>query len=296
MVSVQRYPRLPRFIFMFLNAVILILQEMLEAALLISVLLVLTSVFHDAWDKTFTLRRRWISYALLLGCVGAWVYARLTPEISEWFDYMGQEVVNSSIHLLSLLFLIVLTCIVPSRYLANQASNRSRLTVISMVIIVLLALVREGSEIILYITGVTSQSENVTPVLLGSIIGGGIGISCGIFLYYSLISLSQQWALRACLILLAFIGGNMASQTVLLLTQADWLPYTAVAWDTSSLLPENSIPGHLLYALVGYEATPSILRIVCYLLGMIVVMAGPLFRLAWPKLEPMNKGAVTRNG
>ena len=277
---------------MFLSAVILILQEILEAALLISVLLVLTSLFHEAWNRTFTLRRRWISYALLLGCAGAWIYAQLTPQISEWFDYVGQEVVNASIHLVSLLFLMLLANIVPSRYLANNASTRSRLTVVSMVIIVLLALVREGSEIIMYVAGVTSQSENVTAVLLGGVIGGGIGISCGIFLYYSLISLSQRWALRACLLLLAFISGNMASQTVLLLTQADWLPYTPIAWNTSAILAENSIPGHLFYALVGYEATPSILRVICYSLGRLMVIAGPLFRLAWPNSEATNKSAV----
>ena len=268
---------------MFLNSVILILQEILEAALLISVLLVLASQFHETWGKTFTLRSSWVSYALVFGGIGAWIYAWLTPEISEWFDYVGQEVVNSALHLTSLLCLIVLACIVPSRLLADRLHDRSRLTVICLVTIVLLALMREGSEIILYVGGVTSQSENVMPVLLGAIIGGGIGISSGIFLYYTLISLRQPWALRVSLLLLAFISGNMGSQVVMLLTQADWLPYTPVAWNTSALLAENSIPGHLLYALLGYEATPSILQVVIYLLGMIVILLGPLFHLAWPR-------------
>lgn len=280
---------------MFLNAVILILQEILEAALLISVLLVLTSLFHDVWGRTFTLHKSWVSYALIFGCAGAWMYAVFTPDISEWFDYVGQELMNSAIHLVSLTFLVALACIAPVRYFADKLFARSGLIIICMIVIVILALVREGSEIILYIGGVTSQRENVTPVLLGAIVGGGIGISCGIFLFYSLGSLNQIWGLRVSLILLAFISGNMASQIIMLLTQADWLPYTPIAWNSSALVAENSIPGHLLYALIGYEATPSLLQVICYLSGMIVIMASPLFRLAWPRSQVINNDVEARH-
>lgn len=280
---------------MFLNAVVLILQEILEAALLISVLLVLAGLFHNAWGREFPMRKSWLFYSLILGSISAWVYAYFTPAISEWFDYVGQELMNSMIHLVSLLFLIILTCVVPSKYLSNRASQRINLTRVSMTIIVMLALVREGSEIILYLEGVTSQSENVPPVILGAIIGSGIGVSCGVFLFYSLISLTEQWALRASLILLALVSGNMASQIVMLLTQADWLPYSRIAWDSGSILAENSIPGHLLYALIGYEATPSLIQVGCYILGITIIVFGPLFRVAWPRSKPLKEGVVSKN-
>lgn len=266
---------------MFLNTVVLFLQEILEASLLISVLLVLTGIFHRTWGLNFVLRRSWATYALLLGCLGAWAYAAITPTVSEWFDYVGQDILNSLIHLVSLLFLITLACIVPSRFLQDDTSRRTQLTSLSMVVIVLLSLMRGGSELILYLLGVLGQAGNTASVFSGAAIGVGIGLSCGVILFYALTSLHSKWSLRVCVVLLGLIGGNMASQIIMLLSQADWLPYTPVAWNSSVLITETSIPGRLLYALVGYESTPSVLQVICYLMGVAIILMGPLFRLAW---------------
>lgn len=276
---------------MFLSTVILFLQESLEAALLISVLLVLTSVLGRLWGKGFTLRRNWPAYALLLGGIGAWAYAAATPVVSEWFDYVGQDVVNSFIHLISIAFLVLLACVVPSRFMDGRTEQRGQLALLCMVVIVLLSLVREGAEMILYLKGVLHQPGVAAPVLSGAAIGAGIGLSSGVFLFYSLVSLSQRWALRVCVVLLALIGGNMASQIIMLLSQADWVPYTSIAWNSSSLIAESSLVGRLLYALVGYESTPSILQVSCYLLGMALILLGPLFRLAWFRRNPQFREA-----
>jgi len=273
---------------MFLDAVILFLQEILEASLLISVLLALTELFHKGSGHEFRLSAYWVACAMILGGLGAWAYAAAMPTISEWFDYVGQEIVNSLLHLLSLILLIVLATVVPAGLFREAQTLRNRMTVLSMVIIVLLALVREGSEIILYLNGVLSQAENTIPVLSGGVVGTGIGISSGVFLYYSLISLNQPWSTRVCVLLLALLAGNMASQIVMLLSQADWLPYAAEAWNSSSLVPESSLPGRLLYALIGYEATPSILQVACYGLAVLSILVGPLFRNAWFQSKPVE--------
>jgi high-affinity iron transporter len=277
---------------MFLNTVILFLQEILEAALLVSVLLVLTTLFHRSWGESFRLRRRWMAYALLLGSAGAWAYAAATPTVADWFDYVGQDVLNSLLHLVSLLTLVLLTGLVPARSIRLTAAQRASFAVVCMTVIVLLALVREGSEIILYLGGVLGQAGNASPVLAGAAIGAGIGVSCGVFLFYSLISLSPRWSLRICVLLLALISGNMASQIVMLLSQADWLPYTPIAWNSSALVAESSITGHLLYAFIGYEATPSLLQVASYVVGVLVILAGPLFRVAWSESGPSEDMAA----
>lgn len=267
---------------MFLNSVILVLQEMIEAALLISVLLVFTHLFQRSWDKSFVLRTSWVSMSIAFGVLGAATYSYFTPQIAEMFDYVGQEILNASIHLLSLLLVCLLAFIVPSAGLEKNVMARARLTVFCMTGIVMLAIVREGSEIIQYVGGIASQEENFTPVVLGGFIGAGIGVSTGVLLFYGLINLSTNWSFRISLGLLCLIAGNMGSQAVLLLTQADWLPFTPIAWNSSSALPENSIVGHLLYALIGYEATPSILQVSIYLLGIVLIVISPLFRKSWP--------------
>jgi high-affinity iron transporter len=73
----------------------------------------------------------------------------------------------------------------------------------------------------------------------------------------------------------------MAAQTILLLNQADWLPFTPTAWDTGGLLSESSVLGQLAYALIGYEATPSIMQVGAYTLGLVIVLLSPISRLAW---------------
>ena len=266
---------------MFLNSVMLVLQEIIEAALLVSVLLAFTHLFQKSWDKSFVLHARWVAVSIVTGALGAAVYSYFTPQISELFDYVGQEIFNASIHLLSLVLVILLAFMVPSKRLSQAALQRSRLAAWCMAGIVMFSIVREGSEILQYIGGIAGQEENFLPVVLGGLIGTGIGISTGVLLFYGLISLSLIGSFRASLTLLCLIAGNMSSQAVLLLTQADWLPFTPIAWDSSNALPENSVIGYLMYALIGYEATPSILQVGVYLFAIGLIVVSPLFRKFW---------------
>jgi len=265
---------------MFLNAVILVLQEIVEAALLISVLLVLTRLLRQLWPTDFNLGNFWLITSALLGLIGSWIYARLIPTISLWFDYVGLEVVNAFIQTCIVVLLLML-CYSLTRERLKKYPQLSKLTGIFITLVVSLGIIREVSEIIIYVAGITSQPENFAPVMMGSFIALGIGTSGGILLFYFLLSLPSLWALRSCMLLLALFTGNMASQACLLLTQADWLPYTPELWNSSSLLPEYTVPGQLLYALIGYEATPSILQFGCYAVAAFLILISPLFKITW---------------
>ena len=241
---------------MLLNSVILILQETLEAALLISVLLALNFQFRKSWT--------WLPYALIFGLVGASLYAFYISPISEWFDYVGQEVTNASIHIAIVFAMVCYTAIV-STNIAGRAYS------LAAALIVSLAILREGSEILVYLSGFVYQTEEFPAVGVGASIGFGIGLSTGIIAYYTLVKLPGKWSILLPLALLAIFAGSMASQATLELSQADWLPYTAMLWDSSSLISESSIMGQLLYALFGYEATPSAAQVAAYL-GTILLL------------------------
>lgn len=244
---------------MFLNSVVLILQEILEAALLVSVLMVFSRL-----DQR---RPYWLIAALGAGFIGSLLLSLNMATVSEWFDFVGQEVVNASMQYAITLLLAVFAFF----FSDNKSSSRQLLLPLCMTASVAFSLTREGAEVFIYIEGVMSQPSHLRPTMTGAGIGAGIGISVGILLYYSLFWLPRRWITTSCLLLLALIAGNMSSQATLLLTQADWLPPTAILWDSSHWLPENSIPGHLLYALVGYEATPSVLQGVAYGAGITLV-------------------------
>jgi high-affinity iron transporter len=265
---------------MFLDALILILQEIIEATLLISVLLVLGAALRRMWPAGRPLGVNWVPAALGLGLLGALVYGWMMPVTSSWFDYAGYEVLNALMQtaMIALLVSSVLMLNPP-----HATARRIAWVKAGMITVVALGIVREGSEIILYLNGVLGQGGNMTPVTLGGLMAAGIGCSSALLLYYFLNALPAVLALRTALVLLALFSGNMASQAALLLTQADWLPYTPEAWNSGALLSEQGIAGQLLYALVGYEANPSVTQVVVYAAAALVVVVTPLFRRAWTR-------------
>ena len=287
---------------MFINAVVIVLQEILEAALMLSLLLALLRHFNESvsitgYFRPLFLKQRWAAYSIVLGFVCSWLYSDNLGKISESFDYVGLEVMNAMIHSLSCIFLVAIAWLFP---VSGEGSNeiggvisssiRTGSLALSMVLVVTLAILREGSEIIQFAGGVLGQHQSGLSVLYGGLVGAGIGVSTGVLLYFGLSGLAAPWSLRACTLLLALTAGNMAAQAVLQLVQADWLPYTAIAWDSGALLDEASVLGQLSFALIGYESTPSWLQVIAYAVGVVAVGLSASTRFAWridrsPKLR-----------
>ena len=270
---------------MFLSTVILVLQEILEAALLISVLLVLSRLLTRSSQENLVISLAWVPAAVVCGLGGAWMYAAFTPAVSQWFDYVGLEITNALIQCLILVLLALFCFMFNSRNREQRTNLLAGTAPVLLCAMVTLGITREVSEIMLYMQGVMALPANISPVLLGTCMAAGIGISSGIVLYYLVLSLPVIWGYRVSMLLLALFAGNMASQAVLLLTQADWLPYTPELWDTSALIPEYSVTGQLLYALVGYEANPSVLQVVLYFASVVLIAFSPLFLLAWKRQD-----------
>lgn len=234
---------------MLLNSVVIILREVLEAALLISVLLVLT----HSLGKPF----RWLAWALLAGMIGATVYGINIDTISDWFDGVGQEVVNALLQICIFTLVAVLMVLLPRQLYARESG---RLLALVMIFTVALLLTREGAEIMIYLYGFLAGSEQLPSVLIGAGIGGSIGISAGVLFYYLLRNRSMRRTVGISIVVLMLVGAGMASQVAQLLIQADWLPSRLPLWDSSGWIAETSVTGQLLYALVGYEATPTAIQ------------------------------------
>lgn len=259
---------------MLLSAVILILQETLEVALLVSVLI---AVSHQAG-----IRMTWLPFGLIAGFVLSFLLAVSTDLVSAWFDYVGLEVVNAT---LQVLIALALAVFIGSTFAGRKVLRSGRdpsgsryllLFELSALLAIALAINREGSEILLYLGGFIRQEETMMAVLMGGSIGFAIGVSVAVMVFYGLTSLPARWGLVMSSCLLALFSGNMLSQAVQQLTQADWLPALKPVWDTSASLPENTLTGQLMYAFVGYEATPSALQVMAYVTGILLVAAAAL--------------------
>jgi high-affinity iron transporter len=143
------------------------------------------------------------------------------------------------------------------------------LTVI-MGFIVVLAITREGSEVLIYLNNFTQTPDLISVVLSGAVIGAGIGCSVGIIVYYLLCNIAPRWSMNAGIVLLILISSGMISQASLLLIQADWLPSQLPLWDSSHYISEQSVVGQLLYAVMGYEATPTPVQAGFYFSGLLL--------------------------
>ena len=134
----------------------------------------------------------------------------LTVEISEWFDYVGQEIVNASLQVLTTLLIVVCTWAAYKGQRRGPQARQSRtnrfasLFVLCAATAVALAITREGSEILLYLSGFFQQQEYFQTIMVGS----SIGFSIGILLYYGLSSLPLGWRLDAAVILMVLFAGN----------------------------------------------------------------------------------------
>lgn len=241
---------------MLVNSVIIILREVLEAALIISVLL--------AISQQLKVSRQWIFFALAIGIVGSSIYATYIEDISMAMEGVGQEVVNGSLHLLIYSFIIMLIFSIRDRVYYQ-------LMLLAMVSCVVMATIREGAEIIIYISGFISSPELLLTVSIGSIVGTGIGISIGVFFYYLITSMSFNKGIRLALFLLILIAGAMILQATQLFIQADIISSQQPLWNSSSLISERSLFGQMLYALLGYEATPTPIQVICYIASLFLM-------------------------
>jgi high-affinity iron transporter len=249
---------------MLLSSVILVLREVLEAAILVSVLLAMSS--------NVRLRLRWLWISLPLATAGAFWFASALDEITDALDGAGQEVVNAGLQILIYLLTLGIVAISAGSTSLVSGAHRQSLQVL-MGLAVSCALVREGSEIVIYIAGFAASEDLRTAIFTGGAIGAGIGVSLGILLYAALRALGPARSQRTCLLLLCFIGAGMVMQATMLLEQVDWLPAGKAVWDSSGLLSEQSIPGELLYAVFGYEATPSAIQLFLYVFSLITIAA-----------------------
>lgn len=246
---------------MLINSVILVLREVLEAAMLISVLLALTLNLKQTL--------RWLLLALPITVLTVALFSVTLEEMTDAFDGSGQEIVSAALQVGVYLCIlgIVWLCARNVQQMPTQQLALAPLTVAAIIF----ALTREGSEIVIYITGFASSVEQRTAVFAGSAIGAGIGVSLGVILFAVLRAVPPRVSLGLSLFLLALIGAGMVMQSTMLLEQVDLMPSGRELWDSNSFIHEQSLTGQLLYAVFGYEARPSLVQVSLYLGSLALV-------------------------
>lgn len=233
-----------------LTTVIIILREVLEASLLISVLLAL--------QLRLPVYRYWLAWALCLGSAGACLYASMLATISQWADGTGQELVNG-------LSLLLISLCLGGQLLGMTHPERSRRWSILATAIIILAITREGAEIIVYFSTAQIHPEKTASMVVGGIIGAGLGICLGILCFVILNQLARRNLLFATGSFLVLVTAGLMAEATQSAIQAGLLITDEPLWDSSGWLPESSIMGQLLYAVLSYESSPTIEEVMVWL-------------------------------
>jgi high-affinity iron transporter len=255
---------------------IIVFREVLEAALIIGIV--------SAATRDVPKRNLWIVGGLLLGLIGAGVVAAFTDVIASYASGVGQEILNATVLGIAVLMLAWHNIWMTSHgaELASHARNvgkniRDGVSECSILLIVIgLAVLREGSETALFLYGLAASGEqNSSGMLMGGAIGVLAGIALGYIVYAGLLRIPMRWFFAATGGLILLLAAGMASQAAKFLVQADVLPSLGNGlWDSSNIVSEQSPLGMILHSLVGYDAHPAGMQVVFYLVVLVGITMG----------------------
>jgi high-affinity iron transporter len=259
-----------------LGTAVIVFREVLEAALIIGIV--------TAATRNVPGRGRWITGGLLIGLAGACVVAALTDVIAQMAEGVGQEIFNATILAIAV-GMLAWHNIWMSAHAAEMSARAKAMGVAvsgglrecsALLLIVGLAVLREGSETVLFLHGIAAADGGAAaPLLIGGGLGALAGALTGYATYFGLLRIPLRWFFNATAALVLMLAAGLAAQAAGFLIQADLIPGPSTPlWDTSRTLPEDSIAGALLHGLIGYQARPSAMQIGCYAITLIAIGFG----------------------
>ncbi len=254
-----------------LSALIIVFREVIEAGLIVGIVLAATQGVAQ--------RSRWVALGVGAGVAGACLVAAFAEQISAQFEGYGQELFNAAILSVAVAMLTWHNVWMAGhgkqmaremRALGAQVSAGQR-TLTALAIVVGVAVLREGSEVVLFLYGIAAQGGTSTASMLA---GGGLGLAAGAgvsaAMYYGLLTIPAHRLFSVTGWLITLLAAGMAAQAVLFLQSGGYLQFWMMPlWDTSWLLPEGGegvlgIVGRMLHTLVGYSDQPNGLQLGAY--------------------------------
>jgi high-affinity iron transporter len=248
-----------------LGSSIIVFREVLEAALVIGIVLAATRGLAGS--------RAWITGGALAGIGLSLFVAAGAESISAAFEGVGQEVLNASILGLAVLMLAWHSVWMQKhgaeiaremKSVGHEVRSGAR-PLHLLALVVGLAVLREGSEVVLFLYGIAAGGADSRTLLAGSTLGLAAGVAAGALMYFGLLRIPTHRLFAVTGWLIVLLAAGMAGQAAAFLVQAGLLPgLVDPLWDSSSWLPEHGVIGQLLQVLVGYDDRPSAMQVLAF--------------------------------
>src|SRR6202043_1419579 len=249
-----------------LASLLIVFREVIEAGLIVGIVLAAT--------KGVAGRAIWVGYGVAGGVAGAGLVAAFAGRIAASFQGSGQEVFDASILLLAVLMLTWHNVWMAGhgramardmKQVGAQVAAGER-PMAALAVVVGVAVLREGSEVVLFLYGIASQGGATTT---GMLAGGAAGLAAGRaprpLIYFGLLAIPAGRLFSVTSGLITLLAAGMAAQAILFIQQGGYFEYlTRTVWDTSRILSQDSIIGRMLHTLVGYSDAPNGAQLLAY--------------------------------
>lgn len=139
----------------------------------------------------------------------------------------------------------------------------------ALVMMVFLAVAREGLESVFFLLAAFTQDVGYAPPI-GAVLGLVTAIALGMLLYWGGIRLNMAHFFRWTSVFIIFVAAGLAAGAIRAFHEAGvWNLYQETAFDLSNVLSTHSLSGTLLEGILGYQEAPSVSEVVVYLLYLV---------------------------
>ena len=256
-----------------LAALIIVFREVVEAGLVVGIVLAATRSVGGS--------RLWTAAGIAAGVLGSCLVAVFAGTIASAFAGYGQELFNATILAIAVIMLAWHNIWMArhGRELADdlreagEAVARGSKSLLALALVVGIAVLREGSEIVLFLYGIViTDGGSGVSLLAGGFIGLMLGAALSALTYFGLLRVPTRHLFKVTSLMIAFLAAGMAAQSVLFLEQAGVVDLLGeAAWDSSAFLSEKSIGGRVLHTLIGYSDQPSLLQLLVYIATLAIL-------------------------
>ena len=273
---------------------LLVFREVLEAALIVSIVCAAT--------RGVPRRGMFVAGGIVLGVAGALLVALCAGFIANLAGGAGQDLFNAGVLLAAVLMIgwHVVWMSAHGRDMAREmqavggAVKSGSRSLAVLLTVVALAVLREGSEVVLFLYGMAAGGIGAAGLGLGIALGVAAGALLGFGLYLGLLRIPVQHVFSVTNVLLMLLAAGLASAAAGFLVQSDLVPAWGTAvWNTSHVLSDDSVLGRTFGILVGYKAAPAGIQIAFYLATVALMTAGVRWQKRRASVQPAPPARTT---
>jgi high-affinity iron transporter len=257
-----------------LGALIIVFREVIEAGLIVGIVMAAT--------RGVPRRGLWIAAGVAAGVAGAGLLALFAEQVANAMAGVGQEIFNASVLALAVVMLAWHNVWMArhGRELAAELKDvgaavaRGSRTMLALAIVVGVAVLREGSEVVLFLYGVAiSGKDTASSLMIGGALGLVLGAALSALTFVGLVRIPPRYLFGATTTLITLLAAGLAAQCVAFLQQANIVTaLDQTLWNSSWILSDTSLFGRVLHTLIGYSDQPSAMQVVVYVATVAVIV------------------------